>query len=501
MISASFIEAYPADNTLKLDVKEYLLKNGLKVLILEKHDAPVISLRIVYKVGSANERPGITGVSHLFEHMMFKGSKIFGTKDYGAEKPLLEKEEQLVTTLMTLKNDEAQMAQGLTSNQLKEDQQKEKLQKKIEKVENELAVVRNQLKELTISEEIWSIYPQHGAKGLNASTSSDLTTYYCDLPANKLELWAFIESDRMKNMVLREFYSERDVVMEERRLRTETDPTGLLMEQLDAASFTAHPYGWPTVGWMSDLKNLTKEETSEYFKKYYTPNNAVLVIVGDVNANSAIKLIEKYFGNIPGQPPPPPVKTVEPEQVGERRIYVEYDANPQLAIAYHKPAIGHPDQYVFDVIEGLLSSGRTSRLYKGLIEEKRIAVSANAYGGASKYPDSFLFFVTPRYPHTVEEDEASLYEEIEKIKTMPVDDWELQKIKNQIQADFIRNMESSSGLASMIAYYEGIYSWRYINSYVDRAIAVTKEDIMRVAKRYFTKTNRTVAILIKKEDG
>jgi predicted Zn-dependent peptidase len=190
----------------------------------------------------------------------------------------------------------------------------------------------------------------------------------------------------MKNLVLREFYSERDVVMEERRMRTENSPFGLLIEQLNAATFTAHPYSWPVIGWMSDIKNMKKADVSAYFEQYYSPNNAVIVVVGDINPDEVIDLIEKHFGDIERQPAPPEVTTVEPEQIGERRVYVEYDANPVLSIAYHKPAIGHPDQYVFDVIEAILSTGRTSRLYKSLIEEKRIAVMAHAYGGHPSMP-------------------------------------------------------------------------------------------------------------------
>ncbi len=472
-----------ASDEFKLNVNEHVFKNGLKALILEKRGAPIVSLRIIYKVGSANERTGITGVSHLFEHLMFKGSEIFGTRDYKSEKPLLDKEDELLELLTILKKEEAS---------------KETLEK-VGKFEKELAEVRAKLKELSISDEIWSIYPTHGASGLNASTSKDTTTYYCNLPANKMELWAFIESDRMKNMVLREFYSERDVVMEERRLRTDNSPSGRLFEQLSAVSFSAHPYKWPIIGWMSDIEKLTRMSTAAYFKKYYCPNNAVIIVVGDVDTDETIKLIDKYFGDAQSQSPPPPVETVEPPQLGEKRLYVEYDASPQIAIAYHVPAVGEPDQYAMDVIEAILSRGRTSRLYKSLIDEKHIAVSANAYSGPYKYPGNFIFFATPRQPHTAEEVEKAIYDEIEKLKTNPVTDWELQKIKNQISADFVRSMESNSGLASTIAHFESIYNWRYINSYVDKTLAVTKDDIMRVAKKYFTKSNRTVGILEKKE--
>src|SRR5574337_1684469 len=267
--------------SLKLDVKEYKLKNGLKLLMLEKHDVPIVCVRIDYKVVSADERPGITGVSHLFEHMMFKGTKIFGTRDYTAEKPLLDKEDELAVKLSAEKS-----IGGETDK------------KKIASLEKELEEVRKKLRDLVVKDDVFSLYLRHGASGLNAATSTDGTYYFCDLPANKLELWAFIESDRMKNLVLREFYSERDVVMEERRLRLENSPFGLLIEQMNAVAFIAHPYRWPTIGWRSDIQNITKEETSEYFKRYYTPNNAVVVMVGDFNPEDAIKLVEKYFGDV-----------------------------------------------------------------------------------------------------------------------------------------------------------------------------------------------------------
>src|SRR3989338_4683198 len=340
--------ATPNAQELRLDVKEHTLKNGLTLLMLEQHRSPTVSLRIAFKVGSVNERPGITGASHLFEHMMFKGTKLFGTKDWEAEKPLLAREDELVKAISKTTDENSRKA-----------------------LEAELEDVRKKQKEITNTEEFWAIYMQNGATGINASTSDDITRYYCDTPANKLQLWAFIEADRMKNLVLREFYSEKDVVMEERRMRTETSPFGLMFEQLNAAAFTAHPYGWPVIGWpvigwMSDIQNITKEQTENYFTQYYAPNNSVVVAVGDINPPEVIELVEKYFSDIPAQPPIPEVKTVEPEQKGERRIEVEYDANPMLAIAYHKPDIMHPDQHriCIEVIQNLLSEGRTSRLYE-----------------------------------------------------------------------------------------------------------------------------------------
>ena len=469
---------------LKLDVKEHVLKNGLKLLMLEKHDVPIVCVRINYKVGSVDERPGITGVSHLFEHMMFKGTKMFGTKDYTAEKPLLDREDELVMKISTEKSN------GETADR-----------KKVEALEKELEKVRKKLRDLVVKDEVFSLYLRHGASGLNAATSTDGTYYFCDLSANKLELWAFIESDRMKNLVLREFYSERDVVMEERRLRTENSPLGLLVEQLNAVTFIAHSYRWPTIGWRSDIQNITKAETEDYFKRYYAPNNAVIVMVGDFKPDDAIKLVEKYFSDIPSQPAPPKVKTVEPEQKGERRVEIEFESNPYIAISYHIPAIGHPDLYALDVVSSLLSDGRTSRLYKSLIEDKRIAVMAHAYNGIGKYPDTFTFIAVPRAPHTVAEVESSFYEEIEKLKKTPPTDWELQKIKNQLEADFIRDLNSASGLANEIGNFEVLSDWRYINTFMDKLAQVTAEDVMRVVNKYLTKNNRTVAILVKKDNS
>ena len=244
---------------------------------------------------------------------------------------------------------------------------------------------------------------------------------------------------------------------------------------------------------------LPKAEIAEYFKKYYAPNNAVIVAVGDFNPADMIKLVEQYFGEIPSQSAPPRVKTVEPEQKGERRVEIEFDSNPYVAISYHIPEVGHPDLYALDVLSSLLSDGRTSRLYKSMIEEKRIAVMAHAYDQIGKYPDTFTFIAAPRTPHTVAEVESAFYDEIEKLKNTPPSDWELQKIKNQLEADFIRDLNSAAGLANEIGHFEVLSDWRYINTFMDKIAQVTADDVMRVTKKYLTKSNRTVAILVKKK--
>jgi predicted Zn-dependent peptidase len=291
------------------------------------------------------------------------------------------------------------------------------------------------------------------------------------------------------------------VVLEERRLRTDSSPIGKLFEQFQALAFNAHPYHNPTIGWESDMRNYTREKVEAFYKKYYVPANATIAIVGDINPQEVIELMEKYFGAIPPAPKPPKVVTVEPPQVGEKRIQVELDANPHILIGYHKPDINHPDEAVFDVITSILSEGRTSRFYKNLVE-KRIATSVDSFTGfpGDKYPNLFSILATPLTPHTNKEVEEGIYAELEKLKTEPVSAEELQKVINNVEASFISSLASNSGLAGQLAFFQAITGdWRNLEKHIDRIKAVTPEDIKRVAKQYFVKTNRTVAEIVKRE--
>ena len=330
--------------------------------------------------------------------------------------------------------------------------------------------------------------------------SSDLR-YTISLPANRLPVWAAIEADRMANPVLREFYKERGVVMEERRLRNDDSPNGLLFETFTSAAFRAHPYGIPTIGWGSDILSLTPAETEAFFKTYYGPNNATIALVGDVNPKEVIALIERTFGKIPAAPSLPPIVTVEPDQRGERRVEVEFDAETIVAVGYHKPGLGHPDDEVFDVIDEILTDGLTSRLQTILVREKRIAASVGSdsnYPGV-RAPNLFILTGTPLAPHTAAEVEAALYEELERLKKEPVPAKELEKILNNIDADLVRALRSNSGLASQLALYQTVAGdWRHVLKSRDKVAAVTAADIQRVATRYFTKSNRTVGTLVKK---
>jgi predicted Zn-dependent peptidase len=468
-------------------VKEYTLENGMKVLLLERHESPTLSFYIRFRVGAVDENIGMTGTAHLLEHMLFKGTKTLGTKNYAEEEKVLSRTDSVVASL------EAERSKG------------EKADKGfLRYLEDTLQKLQAEHKKWVVKDEIESIYSQNGAVGFNAFTSQDSTAYVVSLPSNRLELWARIESDRLLNPVLREFYSERDVVMEERRRSYDSNPQRKLMENFLAAAFMASPYGRPIIGWASDIQSLDRQATEEFFRTYYSPANTVLAIVGDVNPEEALPVIKKYFERIPRRVLPPPLKTGEPEQAGERRIRVETDANPQLVMGFHKPNAPHPDDAVCEIIEGILSYGRTSRLYRRLVEDEKIAVEASASNGfpGERYPNLFLLSGTPRHPHTAEELEKALLRELEELKKEPVSDQDLQKIKNQIQTSFLRKLDSNSSLAYWLSYGQSLFGdWRYVTDRIKAYEKVTPEDVRRVARKYFNPKNRTVAILVKPSES
>ncbi|UCD51535.1 MAG: insulinase family protein, partial [Phycisphaerales bacterium] len=334
--------------------------------------------------------------------------------------------------------------------------------------------------------------------GLNAGTSADYTVYFVNLPSNKLELWMLMESDRFLNPVLREFYKEKDVVMEERRMRTETQPVGKLLEEFLAVAYKAHPYGQPVIGHMSDLEALTRSEAEAFFRTHYGPTNLTMAIVGDVDPARVKALATEYFGRIPARPHPRPVETVEPPQQGERRVIIEDPAQPFVLIGYHKPGINHPDNAVFDAITDIVGMGRTSRLYKSLVKEKRIAMYASGFQGmpGNKYPGLFLFYAVPARGHSSQECEEAIYAEIERLKDEVVDAEDLKKAKTRARAAVIRQLRSNSGLAGQLTAFEVMTGdWRNLFKQIDQIDQVTAEDIQRVARQYFTTKNRTVGII------
>jgi len=468
-------------------VVEHRLENGMRFLVLERRPAPVFSAYIRFKVGGVDEEPGKTGLAHMFEHMAFKGSKTIGTRDYKREAVLLDEIDAVATRL-----DAARFGRVPADRET------------IAALERRLAALQAAHHEFIVKDELDDIYMRNGAVGLNASTGTDVTSYYISLPSNRLELWMAMESDRFMNGVLREFYTERDVVAEERRMRYEVDPSGKLWENFLATAFMAHPYQQPVIGWMSDIQQLNRADAAAFRERYYVPGNAVAALVGDLDAAEVVELAERYFGRLPAQPAPPDVITVEPPQTGERRVKVEAPAQPQIMIGYHKPTLPEYDDSVFDVIDGILSQGRTSRLYTALVKEQQVAVAVGTYQGVpgGRYNNLFVIYAVPRHPHTIDEVLGSIDHEIDRLRDEPVSRHELEKIINQTEARFVRQLGSNNGLASQLSYFELIAGdWRYILDQIDAIRRMTPEDIQRVAQTYLTNKNRTIAELVNAESA
>ncbi len=458
-------------------VQEHRLENGATVLFVERHDSPTVSAYISFKVGSVNETSEQRGAAHLLEHMLFKGTRLLGTKDYAQEKPLLDRIEAVGSRIDRLKNlEEADPAV-------------------VERLRAELKELQKQHKQLVVKDEFSKIYAENGGVGYNAFTGKDQTTYLINLPANKLELWAAIESDRLANAVFREFYTERDVVYEERRRSYESNPGGLLYESLLASAFKVHPYREPTIGWGSDIANLSPDDIRTLYSRYYTPANMVITLVGDFHSGEALALIERYFGKLPSGEMVPPVTAVEPPQQGERRVRVRFDAEPELMIAYHKPAAPQREDYVFDLLMEVLGAGRTSRLYRALVLEKQLATDVGVFSApGSRYPNLMIISATPRQGVAVAAVEEAIYQELEGLG-QGVSVAELDKARRQITMSLLRRMQSNSGLARTLSSFEVLGGWRYLDDYQQQIESVTAEELSQVVLRYLTADNRTVAIV------
>lgn len=465
----------------RLPVREITLDNGMRFLVLAKSGAPTVSFVARFAVGGINERPGTTGIAHLLEHLLFKGTSSIGTRDVTAERALFARMDAVFDTLI-----DARESGGATVE----------LEGRIEALEDSAAVY-------VIPNELDRILTEAGARGLNATTTHDATTYFVELPANRTELWFALESDRMHDPVFREFYRERDVVIEERRLRIDASPAGTLAEAHGAAAFTAHPYGQPVAGHLEDLQRLSRREVEHYYERYYGPNNVVVAIVGDVDVDQVELWARRYFADIPRGDEPPPVLVQEPPQNGERRITVAWDAEPRLRIGWHIPQHMHPDDPALAVLGAVLTGGRTARLQRRLVMEERIATGASAFTGpGDRHPRLFLVDALPRSPHTTEEVEAAIYEEIARIAAEGPTPDELERVRNQIAGGNVRRIESNLGLAFQLADSESLTGdWRWTFQEAERLGAVTAEDVRRVAAQYLTPANRTVATLVRGGGG
>nr|WP_127052261.1 pitrilysin family protein [Trichormus variabilis] len=461
---------------------EFRLDNGLKFIVLERHQAPVVSFLTYADVGGIDEPDGQTGVAHFLEHLAFKGTRRIGTTDYKAEKPLLDRLEQLDTQIRTAK------AQGKKDD--------------LEKLQTEFKSVESQALKLVKQNEMGQIVEQAGGVGLNATTSGEATRYFYSFPANKLELWMSLESDRFLEPVFREFYKEKDVILEERRMRVENSPIGLMIEKFIDTAFKVHPYRRPVIGYDEDIRNLTPQNVKEFFDNYYVPSNLTIAIVGDVNPTEVKKLAQVYFGRYQAKPKAQPQIPTEPKQTESREVTLQLPSQPWYLEGYHRPAVTHPDNAVYEIIGSLLSNGRTSRLYKSLVEKQRLALSAQGSSGfpGDKYPNMMLFYALTAPGHTVDELAVALKQEIESLKTQPVTDIELQRVKTQARAGLLRSLDSNMGMAQQLLEYEvKTGSWRNLFKQLDQIALVTPADIQRVAQATFTPENRTVGKLLSKQ--
>ena len=455
----------------------HTLDNGWTFIIVERPVAPVFSFATLVNVGGAQEVPGITGLAHMFEHMAFKGTSKFGGSDFEAEREALEAMEEAY--------------QAYQRERLSPDPDPERLA--------ELEAVFRQRQEeaarFVVANEFDEILTSEGGVGLNAFTNSDFTGYFYSLPANKIELFCYLESERFLDPVFREYYKERDVVQEERRLRTESRPIGRLLEQFRATAFVAHPYKQPVVGYMSDLQSITITDAKAFHETYYVPSNLVTAIVGDVDPESLIPMLETYFGRIPGRPAPEPLRTVEPPQIAEKEVRLLDPSQPFYIEGYHISSQTHPDQPVWDAIDDILSAGRTSRLYRSLVRDKKIAANAGSFSQlpGSKYPTLWLAWAFPSPNSSNDEVQAAIHEEIERMKNEDVTDQELERFKTRAKAGLLRSLRSNSGLASNLAQYQTLYGdWRELFRYVERIEAVSKADIRRVVGATLVPSNRTI---------
>jgi predicted Zn-dependent peptidase len=456
-----------------------VLPNGLTILICERPEAPVFSYITFVDAGDVNDPSGESGLAHMFEHLAFKGTTEIGTNNWPAEKVALEKVEEANAAyeaefLKPVGRDDAKLAE---------------LKKKFQEAQNEAHkyVVPNQFTEVA---------ERNGAHDLNAETGLDDTKYFWSMPENRLELWAWLESDRLADTVPREFYKERSVVMEERRMRTDSNPIGRLVEQFVATAYVAHPYGRSPIGWPSELSQINATEAMAFHKKYYVGSNVVVAVVGDVKAAEAMPMLEKYFGKVPGGPKPEEMTTVEPKQFAEKTVSIVEQTQPFYLEGYHRPSYRDPDDAVYDAISDIMSNGRVSRLYRSLVRDQQIAAEAEGFSPypGEKYPGLFAFFAVPLPGHTPAQIRDAIHKEIDKLRASDVTDDELQMYKTRTRADLLRGLADNQGLANALAEYQTRYGdWRELFRQLDRVDKVTKADIRRVANKVFVDTNRTSA--------
>ncbi len=475
--------------------QEHVLSNGMKVVFAPRHLTPTVSAGWVAKVGSVNERPGITGISHLFEHMMFKGTHVIGTRDYAKDQSLLDQQEKLQDEMRAemSKLREAQR-RGLIDDMTKPEHRSARYKE----LDAQFDALVKQQRDNMVKNEFNQLLQKNGATGINAFTNNDQTFYFENVPANKLELWFWLEADRLKNPVFREFYSERDVVYEERRLRYESTPTGKFQQSFDAVFWDSSPYAWPVIGWPSDIANITKAQADEYFGLYYAPSNLTAILVGDFDPKEALVLAEKYLGSIPkGTKPVPEMITTETRQIAEKRFYGEAETSPAVEIRWHTPAFVHRDIPALEVL-GEVLDGPSGRLNRSLVLKQGIATSAGSQHDPRKFEGMFELRAECKEGKTPEDLEQALHAEVEKLQKEPVTAEELQSAKNRYLASTYRQVGSNQFVMFRYAVSEGRATWKDLDRIERETQQVSAADLQRVVRDYFTKENRAVAIWTRK---
>ena len=479
----------------KVPVIETNLANGMRLLMVERHDEPSVAGGWVAHVGSSNERPGITGIAHLFEHMMFKGTPTIGTKNYKKDLESISAQEKIREQM---RQEEKQMRAAYRKGEIDDLLKPENKTERYRQLEKEFDKLIAQQREILVKNEYDQVYSRNGGSGMNAFTTDDLTAYFVTVPANKLELWRCMESERILHPVFREFYAERDVVFEERRMRTDSTPLGKFEEQLSAMFWEALPYNWPTVGWPSDIPAISKAQADEFYGLYYSPQNITLILIGDFKPDPVMALVRTYFARIPrGPKEAPDVVTLEVKQAAEKRMYAEAEANPQVDIMWHTVAFQHKDSYPLRILGQILST-RTGRLFKELVLGSGVATEAFASQDSQKWGGYFNAGVEARDGHRPEEVEQGILESIEKLKQQEVPSDELQKVKNNFAAAEYRRLSSNFAILMQLMLNDGEGDWREVNSAGPRLQAVTAADVKRIANKYFNRENRTVAIYNRK---
>ncbi|MDX1568230.1 MAG: pitrilysin family protein [Longimicrobiales bacterium] len=458
----------------------------MRILVLPRETSPTVAFVVRYGVGSVNEHVGNTGIAHVLEHLLFKGTETIGAGDVQAERELFREMDALQDSILS------ELARRPRPDS-----------SRIGMLRDSIRALEDRAAAFAVSNELDRVYSENGARNLNATTEMEGTTYFVELPSNRAELWFSLEADRMANPVFREFYAERDVVAEERRSRLDDSPAGNLAAEHLATVFQAHPYGVPSIGYMSDIQTLTREDVREYYDTYYGARNAVVGIAGDVDSDQILEWAREYLGRVPEGREPPPVLTRESEQRGERRTEVAFDAEAQMWVGWPVVDAFHEDRPALDILSAVLTGGRTSRLQRRLVQEERIATFvSSSLGPGQLYPGHFGVQMVPRAPHTLEELEAALYDELDRLRESPPDSSELTRVRNQLEAGRIRRLASNMGLAFQLAVSESLYGdWRATFEYTTRLQDVTPEDVQRVVRTYFLPEKRTVSRLVPENSG